>query len=229
MPPAATADTTRLWKSDDPAEWRKALDAYPDRLAALNDPKLQELDAWFWGSLGDAIRARDPNRLTAPELVRVVEWKLARGKFRPNLVKFARAHTEATAGEATGEALKRFGSSSTVMIGTKDKNWLAACLAPLVDLKGIGPATASAVLAAATPFIPMMSDELIAVALPNATSSQMYSMQRLQALVEATRFKAKRVGMTPREVERAIFAEAAKTKKPKTAAAKTTGVKRKAS
>ena len=92
MPPAATADTTRLWKSDDPAEWRKALDAYPDRLAALNDPKLQELDAWFWGSLGDAIRARDPNRLTAPELVRVVEWKLARGKFRPNLVKFARAH-----------------------------------------------------------------------------------------------------------------------------------------
>jgi hypothetical protein len=57
----------------------------------------------------------------------------------------------------------------------------------------------------------------------------MYSMPRLQALVEATRLKAKRVGMTPREVERAIFAEAAKTKKPKTAAAKTTGVKRKAS
>ena len=228
MPPAATADTTRLWKSDDPAEWRKALDAYPDRLAALNDPKLQELDAWFWGSLGDAIRARDPNRLTAPELVRVVEWKLARGKFRPNLVKFARAHTEATAGEATGEALKRF-ADATDKNKKRDKNWLAACLAPLVALKGIGPATASAVLAAATPFIPMMSDELIAVALPNATSSQMYSMPRLQALVEATRAKAKRVGMTPREVERAIFAEAAKTKKPKTAAAKTTGVKRKAS
>ena len=228
MPPAATADTTRLWKSDDPAEWRKALDAYPDRLAALNDPKLQELDAWFWGSLGDAIRARDPNRLTAPELVRVVEWKLARGKFRPNLVKFARAHTEATAGEATGEALKRF-ADAIDKNKKRDKNWLAACLAPLVDLKGIGPATASAVLAAATPFIPMMSDELIAVALPNATSSQMYSMPRLQALVEATRAKAKRVGMTPREVERAIFAEAAKTKKPKTTAAKTTGVKRKAS
>jgi hypothetical protein len=228
MPPAATADTTRLWKSDDPAEWRKALDAYPDRLAALNDPKLQELDAWFWGSLGDAIRARDPNRLTAPELVRVVEWKLARGKFRPNLVKFARAHTEATAGEATGEALKRF-ADAIDKNKKRDKNWLAACLAPLVALKGIGPATASAVLAAATPFIPMMSDELIAVALPNATSSQMYSMQRLQALVDTTRAKAKRVGMTPREVERAIFAEAAKTKKPKTAAAKTTGVKRKAS
>ena len=229
MPPAATADTTRLWKSDDPAEWRKALDAYPDRLAALNDPKLQELDAWFWGSLGDAIRARDPNRLTAPELVRVVEWKLARGKFRPNLVKFARAHTEATAGKATSEALKRFGSSSNGDDRNENKNWLAPCLEPLCALKGIGPATASAVLAAATPFIPMMSDELIAVALPNATSSQMYSMPRLQALVEATRLKAKRVGMTPREVERAIFAEAAKTKKPKTTAAKTTGVKRKAS
>jgi hypothetical protein len=229
MPPAATADTTRLWKSDDPAEWRKALDAYPDRLAALNDPKLQELDAWFWGSLGDAIRARDPNRLTAPELVRVVEWKLARGKFRPNLVKFARAHTEATAGKATSEALKRFGSSSNGDDRNKNKNWLEACLAPLCDLKGIGPATASAVLAAATPLIPMMSDELIAVALPNATASQMYSMQRLQALVDKTRAKANKVGMTPREVERAIFAEAARTKKPKTAAAKTTGVKRKAS
>jgi len=230
MPPAATADTTRLWKSDDPAEWRKALDAYPDRLAALNDPKLQELDAWFWGSLGDAVRARDPNRLTAKELVRVVEWKLARGKFRPNLVKFARAHTEATAGEATREALKRFRSSSNGDDRNKNKNWLANCLEPLVALKGIGPATASAVLAAATPFIPMMSDELIAVALPNATSSQMYSMQRLQLLVDTTRLKAKRVGMTPREVERAIFAEGAKTKKPKaTAKNSTTGVKRKAS
>jgi hypothetical protein len=224
MPPAATVDTTRLWKSDDPAEWRKALDAYPDRLAALNDPKLQKLDAWFWGSLGDAIRARDPNRLTAEELVRVVEWKLARGKFRPNLLKFAQAHTEATAGEATGEALKRFADAT----GGYEKNWLAACLAPLVDLKGIGPATASAVLAAATTSIPMMSDELIAVALPEATSSQMYSMPRLQALVEATRAKAKKVGISPREVERAIFAEAAKTKKPKATAAKTTGVKRKA-
>ena len=83
MPPTATVDTRRLWKSDDPAEWRKALDAYPARLAALNDPKLLELDAWFWGTLGDAIRARDPSRLTAEELVRVVAWKLARGKFRP--------------------------------------------------------------------------------------------------------------------------------------------------
>lgn len=224
MPPTATVDTTRLWKSDDPAEWRKALDAYPARLASLNDPKLLELDAWFWGSLGAAIRARDPRHLTAQELVRVVEWKLARGKFRPNLVKFARAHTEAIAGEATGEALARFAKTS----GDEDENWLAACLAPLVSLKGIGPATASAVLAAATASIPMMSDELIAVALPQATSSQMYSMPRLQALVEATRAKAKKVGVSPREVERAIFAEAARSKKPKANAAKTTGVKRKA-
>jgi hypothetical protein len=56
----------------------------------------------------------------------------------------------------------------------------------------------------------------------------MYSMQRLQALVDTTRAKAKRVGMTPREVERAIFAEAARSKKPKANAAKTTGAKRKA-
>jgi hypothetical protein len=74
----------------------------------------------------------------------------------------------------------------------------------------------------------MMSDELIAVALPQATSSQMYSMPRLQALVEVTRAKAKKVGVSPREVERAIFAEAARSKKPKANAAKTTGAKRKA-
>ena len=226
MPPTATVDTRRLWNSDDPAEWRKALDAYPARLAALNDPKLLELDAWFWGTLGDAIRARDPSRLTAEELVRVVAWKLARGKFRPNLLNFARAHTEATAGKATGEALARFAKASGD--GGENENWLAACLEPLVRLKGIGPATASAVLAAATASIPMMSDELIAVALPQATSSQMYSMPRLQALVEATRAKAKKVGVSPREVERAIFAEAARSKKPKANAAKTTGAKRKA-
>ena len=202
-----------------------------DILAGGSDLELTRL---LRSRIGEATDADDLTRilseaLTAEELVRVVAWKLARGKFRPNLLNFARAHTEATAGKATSEALKRFGSSSNGDDRNKNKNWLEACLAPLCDLKGIGPATASAVLAAATPLIPMMSDELIAVALPNATASQMYSMQRLQALVDKTRAKANKVGMTPREVERAIFAEAARTKKPKTAAAKTTGVKRKAS
>ena len=63
--------------------------------------------------------------------------------------------------------------------------------------------------------MPIMSDELIAVALPDAPSSKTYSRARLVELVESARRKGNAIGLRAAEVERAIFAAAAKTKPPK--------------
>jgi|AntAceMinimDraft_5_1070358.scaffolds.fasta_scaffold08009_4 hypothetical protein len=46
MPPQSTQASLALWKSDDPAAWRTALDAYSARLGALNNDKLLTLDRW---------------------------------------------------------------------------------------------------------------------------------------------------------------------------------------
>ena len=217
MPPTSTEHSRALWKSDDAGEWRAALDAYDERLAALNHPKLLTLDSWFRHELPSAVRSRDPPRLLARELVELVDWKMTRGKVRPNLLNYAKAHAAKTVEDASAAALRAL---DDVLANKKPAaSALESALAPLIALKGIGPATASAVLAAATEHLPMMSDELIAVALPATSSSDTYSAARLVALAKAARAKGLKTGLTPREVERAVYSAAAITKKPKKDAA----------
>ena len=201
MPPTSTEHSRALWKSDDAGEWRAALDAYDERLAALNHPKLLTLDSWFRHELPSAVRSRDPPRLLARELVELVDWKMTRGKVRPNLLNYAKAHAAKTVEDASAAALRAL---DDVLANEKPAaSALESALAPLVALKGIGPATASAVLAA-TENLPMMSGRLIAVALPATSSSDTYSAPRLVALAKAARAKGVKTRLTAREVERAF-------------------------
>ena len=147
---------------------------------------------------------------------------LTRGKFRPRLLDFAKSHGKETVVAATSEAIAALPKSIPV------------ALPPLVALKGVGPATASAVLAAADPNVPFMSDEALAVALPPArTSSDTYSAARMEEFVARLRSKAKEIGggFTASDVERALWSEAARTMKPKVSAgdkkSSTAGKKRK--
>ena len=88
-----------LWASDSPDDWRAALDAYAQRRDALNHEKLTRLDEWFFHRLTVDVRARTPPCMTAKELVDMVDWTMTRGKVRPNLLNFAKAHSEATVEE----------------------------------------------------------------------------------------------------------------------------------
>ena len=211
MPPISTPDSCALWKSEDPATWRAELAAYDDRIAALNDPKLRDLDAWYHRDLARAVRTRSPPHLLKDEYVKLVEWKITRGKWRP-LLSRAKEHAEGTIRAATEAAIKALDAGKANL----DEQALGAALAPLLELKFCGPATAAAVLSCiGGDEMPIMSDELIAVALPDAPSSKTYSTARLVELVESARRKGNAIGLRAAEVERAIFAAAAKTKPPK--------------
>ena len=76
-----------LWLNDSTAAWRDALATYDDVVARQGVARLAELDRWYRDELPGAISARRSPHVTHDELVRLTEWKMARGVWRaPNLV-----------------------------------------------------------------------------------------------------------------------------------------------
>src|SRR3982751_1081954 len=76
-----------LWLNDSTAAWRDALASYEDVVSRQHVARLAELDRWYRDELPGAIAARDTPYITHAELVRLTEWKMARGVWRaPNLV-----------------------------------------------------------------------------------------------------------------------------------------------
>lgn len=72
----------------------------------------------------------------------------------------------------------------------------------LIELRGVGPATASAILTAADPTVAFMSDE----ALQTARGSRDYTLTALMQFQELMRAKAESCGLCSRDVERALWA-----------------------
>lgn len=71
------------FESDDAQEWREALDLYEERLEALGNEKLVELDAFYRLELPEVVAARHPEAyITQDELMKLMDWKLSRGKWR---------------------------------------------------------------------------------------------------------------------------------------------------
>jgi len=135
--------------------WMGHLQAYPQRIEALGKAKLPVLDRSY-RMLAETLKGRDPPHITSSELATIVEWKLTRGKWRPRLLDFAKELSDDAVKDASTDAFKSAAAGNST-----------AAFAALTKLKGIGPATASAVLAVAAPdTCPFMSDEAASAALP---------------------------------------------------------------
>ena len=94
-----------LWTTDTPADWQHALDRYAAVVEAQGVERLPALDGWYRDELPTSIRGRAPMHVTHAELVRVTEWKMARGVWRaPNLVLVRGNDPEAVV-DASREAL----------------------------------------------------------------------------------------------------------------------------
>lgn len=139
-----------------PEQWSYVLSQYKEVLkarAALRTKKggpeeLIRLDTWYQEQLPKIIQSRKPPHILHEELTQIVKWKLMRGKFRPRLMDLVRINTESAVLTASKKAFRRRPSE------------LSQAITALTNLKGVGPATASAILAAAFPDdVPYMADE----------------------------------------------------------------------
>lgn len=183
-----------LWLNESPAAWRRALDSYPVIVARQGVARLPDLDLWYRDELPAAIAKRRPRHATHAELVELTEWKMARGVWRaPNLVLVKGNDAELV--KKTSAAALASAPHPTAPVST------------LAKLAGVGPATASALAAAAEPTIYPFFDELVAAQVPGLGAVK-WTMSYYARYADALRERARALGgeWTPVLAERALWA-----------------------
>lgn len=187
------------FKSSDVNQWKEALSAYESRIESLNKPNLVSLDQFYRKELPPLLVNRNPNPyITTPELSKLMQWKLTRGKWRPRLLDFVSSLDEDIVKSASQKAFQSLPD-------------ISKAISELTVLKGVGPATASAILAAYAPDVaPFMSDEAMVAALGN---SKDYTLKQYLLFTEKLQAKAKELSakggsFTPSDTERALWSSA---------------------
>jgi len=187
-------------------EW--VLNKYQDAIQAKADSKssksetLLKLDKWYQNELPKKIKSRGKEaHLTHEEIVQTIKWKLARGVFRPKLKDLIMMNTPRVVMQETKKAFRIL----------QKRNDLEAAVLALSNLKGVGPAMASAVLAAGAPEVaPFMADECL-MSMPDAEGID-YTMKEYMKLVEQTkqcvlRLNAQGGDWTVHKVELAVWTQ----------------------
>ncbi|KAK7310749.1 hypothetical protein RJT34_08454 [Clitoria ternatea] len=188
------------WKG---SVWKEALSAYKCRIQSLavkkKKPQLVSLDEFYCTELPSLIQERNPNPfITTHELSTLMQWKLTRGKWRPRLLDFVSSLDDVVVKSASQKAFQSLPD-------------ISKAVSELTVLKGVGPATASAVLAAFAPHLtPFMSDEAMEAALG---TSKNYSLKQYLIFANKLQKKAKELSsegesFTPSDVERALWSYA---------------------
>jgi hypothetical protein len=140
-----------------------------------------------------------------------VDWKLTRGKFRPKLLDYAKQADEAAVKAVTTDGLALLMAASGGGGGRPPSEQQAtAGLKKLCELKGVGPATASAMAALVQPSLPFMADEALVAAVGGRPD---YSLPQYMRFAGAMQQRAEQLsqggrGWTPVQLERCLWAEA---------------------
>ncbi|WRX30668.1 hypothetical protein QQP08_023155 [Theobroma cacao] len=157
--------------------WKEAISSYKSRIESLDKPNLVSLDEFYRNELPPLLHQRNPNPfITTSELSRLMQWKLTRGKWRPRLLDFVSSLDDSLVKSASQKAFQSLPD-------------ISKAVSELTVLKGVGPATASAVLAAYAPeTAPFMSDEAMEAALGD---SKDYSLKQYLLFVDKIQSKSK--------------------------------------
>ncbi|KAG0206485.1 hypothetical protein BGX28_002068 [Mortierella sp. GBA30] len=144
--------------------------------------------------------------IDSKELCELMSWKLKRGKFRPSLAKLAASNADVDVRRISQEAF------------TLVPRNLKAAITKMAELKGVGPATASAILCAGAPNeVPFMADETMDSVPglgPIAYTIPYYLKFASKVIEKAATLKAKgSVAVnTPHLVEKALWTDYMMTK-----------------
>jgi hypothetical protein len=185
-----------LWSATATDKWQAALDRYDDVIAAQGVAKLPERDRWYRDELPAAIRGRRPPYVTHSELVQVAEWKMARGIWRARNLALVKGNDADHVVKTSTDALARIPDPKSP-------------IATLATLAGVGPATASAIAAAAAPDVYPFFDELVAAQIPGL-GAVAFTPTYYARYAESIRHRAKELdeGWSATDVERALWAHA---------------------
>ncbi|XP_045771936.1 uncharacterized protein LOC123871925 isoform X1 [Maniola jurtina] len=153
---ATAKDTSTFFLEADAEQFDSVLKLYPEAIKLKAERKtkrpeeLIKLDNWYQNELPKKIKSRGKDaHMVHEELVQLMKWKQARGKSYPQLSYLIKVNTPRAVMAETKKAFKKLPNIESAMTA-------------LSNLKGVGTATASALLAAASPEIaPFMADECI--------------------------------------------------------------------
>jgi hypothetical protein len=148
------AKSTTLWAEQECRPWHDALESYPRVIEAHASDKLANLDRWFSEDLPAAIKGREVPSIHLDELQGIAAWKMSRGVWRER--------NRVLISTNSPESVER--ASSQAFAAVPDPR---APIAALSSLAGVGPATASAALAAYAPEVYPFFDEVVAGQIPS--------------------------------------------------------------
>lgn len=218
-------DPSTLWASETLGDWKSGASSYYTR---IGEHKVLELERyglspsmtllyihvlyisyfrWFRDSLPDLLVTQQ-GCLTKEQFIRLVEWKLSRGKFRPSLRGYAAKQDPKALAAASKEAYRILQEDNGCATrGVVAEETVLQALAVLTELRGVGPATASAILAAMDDSIPFMSDESLVVCL----GKREYTVNAYKTLLASMREKQDALqvqgdGISIKDMEAALFA-----------------------
>merc|ERR1711971_443322 len=206
---ASTMNTKDFFGKGTPNQYEFTLNKYDQALRLKAEAKSSKpenvikLDKWYQNDLPKKIKSRGKDaHLVHDELVQTIKWKLARGKFRPNLVNLVQMNTPRVAMQETKKAFRKLAKTGDIQAASQS----------LCTLKGVGPGMASAVLAAGRPDVaPFMADECI-MSMPEYDGLD-YTMKEYMRYVEYVKTCVERLNSqspadpkyTPHIVELAVW------------------------
>ncbi|KAG4422403.1 hypothetical protein IFR04_004427 [Cadophora malorum] len=185
-------------------DFRAALGRYPEALKShAKTPKdgsitIEELDKYRYQTAPMNFSKVTGRIMELSDVEKLVQWKIHHGAFRPTLPKLVASNTNESVADATKDAFAAY---------AKDNKDIATVISKLSALKGIGPATASLLLAIHDPQnVVFFSDELFSYLTADGKKVEpKYNTKEFETMFAEAQTVMSRLKCTPIELEKVAY------------------------